>query len=125
MQSTVYSGSAFKADVFRPREVVELLVDEEEEAGGEKQSFLKTRKVRKKGPSQPNTQSQHVARSREDGGEPEEGTKSARRGKASAASGSIFSVQKTKRGEEETKGSTGGLIFATEKTTGPAKLFDV
>ena len=51
VQSTVYSGSAFKADVFRPREVVELLVDDEEEAGGEKQGFLKTRKVRKKGPS--------------------------------------------------------------------------
>jgi len=30
VQSTVYSGGAFKADIWKPKEVMELLLDESE-----------------------------------------------------------------------------------------------
>jgi DNA helicase INO80 len=56
VQSTVYSGSALKADIFRPKEVVELLVDDAEEADREKKEeikksqpkFLRTKRFKKK-----------------------------------------------------------------------------
>ena len=51
VQSTVYSGNTFKADVFRPKEVVDMIFDEDEQKQMlGTQSFLKTRRVgRQKG----------------------------------------------------------------------------
>jgi DNA helicase INO80 len=51
VQSTVYGGNALKADVFRPKDVVDMLLDEEEEQGlkERQQKFLRTRRV-KRGP---------------------------------------------------------------------------
>lgn len=41
VQSTVYSGSAFKADIWKPQEVLELFLDESELS--DKQMFLPKR----------------------------------------------------------------------------------
>ena len=52
MQSTVYGGNALKADVFRPKDVVDMLLDEDEEQDlkDRQQKFLRTKRV-KKGPA--------------------------------------------------------------------------
>lgn len=51
VQSTVYGGNALKADVFRPKDVVDMLLDEDEEQDlkDRQQKFLRTRRV-KRGP---------------------------------------------------------------------------
>jgi DNA helicase INO80 len=51
VQSTVYGGNALKADVFRAKEVVDMLLDEDEEQDlkDRQQKFLRTRRV-KRGP---------------------------------------------------------------------------
>jgi len=50
VQSTVYGGNALKADVFRPKDVVDMLLDEEEEQDlkERQQKFLRTRRVKRK-----------------------------------------------------------------------------
>ena len=52
VQSTVYGGNALKADVFRPKDVVDMLLDEDEEQDlkDRQQKFLRT-KIVKKGPA--------------------------------------------------------------------------
>jgi len=50
VQSTVYGGNALKADVFRAKDVVDMLLDEEEEEDlkANQSRFLKTGRGRKK-----------------------------------------------------------------------------
>jgi len=40
VQTTVYSGGAFKADIFKPSEVMELLFDENEIKSNEAMRFM-------------------------------------------------------------------------------------
>ena len=49
VQSTVYGGNALKADVFTKRDVVDMLLDEEEEKEIKERSakFLKTKRIKK------------------------------------------------------------------------------
>ena len=53
VQSTVYGGNALKADVFRAKEVFDMLLDEDEqnELKERQQKFLKTKRVKKAGKS--------------------------------------------------------------------------
>ena len=50
MQSTVYGGNALKADVFRAKDVVDMLLDEDEEEDlkANQSRFLKTGRGRRK-----------------------------------------------------------------------------
>lgn len=50
VQSTVYGGNALKADVFRPKDVVDMLLDEDEEQDlkERQQKFLRTGRVKKR-----------------------------------------------------------------------------
>jgi hypothetical protein len=49
VQSTVYGGNALKADVFKAKEVVDMLLDEQEEEDlkHRQQAFLRTRRVKR------------------------------------------------------------------------------
>ena len=42
VQQTVYSGEAFKADVFKPHEVMDLLFDDEDDELKQNSKFMKT-----------------------------------------------------------------------------------
>jgi len=50
VQSTVYGGNALKADIFKPKEVVEMLLDENEqkELQERSQKFLKTKRIKRR-----------------------------------------------------------------------------
>lgn len=49
VQATVYSGGAFKADIFKPQEVMELLFDEAEIEVNETNKFMNRGGKRMKG----------------------------------------------------------------------------
>lgn len=48
VQQTVYSGEAFKADVFKPQEVMDLLFDDEDEELRNTSAFVKATDGKKK-----------------------------------------------------------------------------
>jgi len=48
VQTTVYSGGAFKADIFKPSEVMELLFDENEINADEAVQFMNKAKKKQK-----------------------------------------------------------------------------
>ena len=48
IQQTVYSGEAFKADVFKPQDVMELLFDPDEIDQKQASTFMRTKDGRRK-----------------------------------------------------------------------------
>jgi DNA helicase INO80 len=70
VQSTVYQGSTFKADVFKPKEVVEMLVEDDDEEGEERKAskLLRTKRVRKA--EHENHEAKKAKRAKKETGEP-------------------------------------------------------
>lgn len=94
VQSTIYSGNALKADVFKASEVHDMLIDDEDEEQLKNKSFIKTKRL-KKVPKKPSVTKE--ASRVEDQATPEKKVKKVKvpKPKKEAPSGNIFAVQKT------------------------------